>query len=188
LSVEEVVGQQQNAVSAALAQTDRVIGVVRLMREYLDTESSTDSQPPVALGPALRGVVAELSQIARERQVQLQLTGGCSATIALAEPRLRLALHYLIGVLIEKQPRQGEVTLRLEQGATESELRGQGATSEIAAPKMDPASAALYSVQLAVAQRLLQSAGATVEFGDGQSWFVLRVPSPPRAVSTDLFP
>ena len=38
LSVEEIAGQQQDAVSAALEQTDRVIGVVRLMREYLDTE------------------------------------------------------------------------------------------------------------------------------------------------------
>jgi len=188
LSVEEVAGQQQNAVSAALAQTDRVIGVVRLMREYLDTESSTDSQPPVALGPALRGVVAELSHVARERQVQLQLAGGCSATIALPEPRLRLALHYLIGVFIEKQPRQGEVTLRLEQGASESELRGQGATSEIAAPRMDPTSATLHSVRLAVARRLLQSAGATLEFGDSRSGFVLRVPRPPRPVATDLFP
>ena len=40
LSVEEIIGQPQNAVAAALEQTDRVIAVVRLMREYLETESA----------------------------------------------------------------------------------------------------------------------------------------------------
>ena len=37
LSVGEDAGQQQDTVSAALQQTDRVIAVVRLMREYLET-------------------------------------------------------------------------------------------------------------------------------------------------------
>ena len=105
LSVEEVAGQQQDAVSAALEQTDRVIGVVRLMREYLETESATSPQALVPLGPVLRDVVDQLSPVAAERQVGLHLTGGCSSMVALAEPRLRLALQYLIGILIEEQPR-----------------------------------------------------------------------------------
>src|SRR3979409_947216 len=60
LSVEDVAGQQQDAVSAALEQTDRVIGVVRLMREYLDSESATLPQTAVPLGPGMGRVVAEI--------------------------------------------------------------------------------------------------------------------------------
>jgi len=189
LSVEEFAGPPQDAVSAALAQTDRVIGVVRLMREYLETECTTVAQPATALGPVLRGVVAQLSQVARERPVSFSLSGGCSATIALGEPRLRLALQYLIGVFIEKQPRYGEFSLRLEQGVVESELRGQGAVADSKGfVKPDPANALLLGVQLAVARRLLESAGATIEISDDPSAFVLRVQRPPRPSSSELLP
>ena len=190
LTVEEVRGQPQDAVAAALEQTDRVIAVVRLMREYLETESAGVPQPPVTLGPVLRGVVDQLSPVAQERQVRLQLTGGCSATIALAEPRLRLALQYLIGILIEKQPRHGEVTLRLEQGLAESELRAQVTPTAITAvPRHDPVIATLHHVQLAIARRLLESAGASLAFGGGGDHFgfLLRIPRLPRPVSPELF-
>src|SRR6266550_5126735 len=66
LSVEEVAGQQHDAVSSALEQTDRAIGVVRLMQEYLETESVAAS-PQVPLGPVLRTVVDQLSPRASER-------------------------------------------------------------------------------------------------------------------------
>src|SRR4051812_25384789 len=181
LSVEEFAGQPLDAVSAALAQTDRVIGVVRLMREYLETECATVPQPSAALGPVLRGVVAQLSTVARERHVGLQLSGGCSATVALGEDRLRLALQYLIGVYIERQPRHGEIVLRMEQGVVESVLRGQGAIAETSAlAKPDPADAVLHTVRLAIARRLLESAGVCLEIGDDPSSFILRVPRPPR--------
>src|SRR5437870_933126 len=99
LSAEEVAGRQLDAVSAALVQTDRVIGVVRLMQEYLETESTTAPQASVPLGPVLRTVVDQLLPKASERQLRLRLTGGCSSTVALPESRLRLALQYLIGVI-----------------------------------------------------------------------------------------
>jgi len=186
LSVEEVVGQQQNTISAALEQTDRVIGVVRLMREYLDTESVTSPQPPVPLGPVLRSVVEQLSPAAAQRQVRLQLTGGCSAPIALVEPQLRLALQYLISILIEEQPPHGEVTLRLEQGPSESELRAHSA--QHIAPRHDPASTTLHDVQLAIARRLLESVGALVIFDrDHRSGFQLRIPRSPRPTTPELF-
>ncbi len=38
LSIDESPQRQQQAVIAALEQADRVIGLVRLMREYLDSE------------------------------------------------------------------------------------------------------------------------------------------------------
>ena len=74
LSVEEVAGQQQDAVSAALEQTDRVIAVVRLMREYLDTESAAIGYPPVPVGPVLRVVVDHLSPVAAARQAKFAPT------------------------------------------------------------------------------------------------------------------
>ncbi len=190
LSVEEIAGQQQDAVSAALEQTDRVIGVVKLMREYLDTESATLPRTPVPLGPVLRNVVDQLSPIAAERQVRLQLTGGCSSTIALPEPRLRLALQYLIGVLIERQPRNGGITLRLEQGPSESELRAhvERDISGAAAPRRDPVIATVHDVQLAIARRLLESAGTSLVFGrDDHSGFLLQIPRLPRPIAPELF-
>jgi signal transduction histidine kinase len=38
LSIEEVAEQQQESVSVALQQTEKVIGMIQLMREYLDAE------------------------------------------------------------------------------------------------------------------------------------------------------
>jgi hypothetical protein len=189
LSVEDIAGQQQAAVSAALQQTDRVIGVVRLMREYLDTEPASVSEAAVPLGPVLRNVVEQLFPVAEERQIGLQLTGGCSATIALAEPRLRLALQYLLGVFIERQPRHGDLALRLEQGPSESELRARGASAATTntCPVLDASNSTLHHVQLAIARRLLESAGGSLEFGADHTSFVLRVPRQPRPVLADPF-
>ena len=183
LSVEEAAGQQQDTVSAALEQTDRVIGVVRLMREYLDTESTTSPQTPVPLGPVLRSVIDELSPKAAERQIRLQLTGGCNSTIFLPEPRLRLALQYLIGVLIERQPRHRDVTLRLEQSASESELRAHVERDvPTAVQRRDLVIATLHEAQLAIARRLLESAGASMVFGgEAPAAFVLCIPKQPPA-------
>ena len=190
LSVEDVAGQQQDAVFAALEQTDRVIGVVRLMREYLDTESATFPPTPVPLGPVLRGVVEQLSSVAAERQVGLRLMGGCSSTIALPEPRLRLALQYLVGVLIEEQPRHADITLRLEQYPSESELRAyvRCEDSIATAARQDLVIATLHDVQLAIARRLLETAGASLVFGhEDHSGFRLRIPRPPRPPLPELF-
>lgn len=183
LSVEDVAGQQQDTVSAALEQTDRVIGVVRLMREYLDTESVAVAAIPVPLGRVLRSVVDGLLPGAAERQVRLHLTGGCSSTVALAEPRLRLALQYLIGILVEEQPRHWEVALRLEQGPSESELRAQvqRLPASACAYKADPVTATLHNVQRAIARRLLESAGASLVLDSGDcAGFLLRIPRTPR--------
>ena len=186
LSVEGIVDPQSVAVSAALEQTDRMIGVVKLMREYLDTESTTLPPPAVPLGPVLRSVVDQLSPLAAERQIRLRLTGGCSSTVALAEPRLRLALQYLIGILIEEQPRHRDVTLRLEQSPSESELRAliEPWPSTTTASTPDRVLATLHNVQLAIASRLLESAGASLIFArSDHSGFLLRIPRTPRPIS-----
>lgn len=191
LSIEDIAGQKQNTVSVALEQTDRVIAVVRLMREYLDTEPLTVTQPPVPpvpLGPVLRSVVDQLAPVAAERQVRLQLRGGCSSTVALAEPRLRLALQYLIGAFIEEQPRHRDVSLRLEKGASESELRVYVEPAPAGASKSDPVTMTLHNVQRAIARRLLESAGASLTLdSDDHPGFLLRIPRPPRSPLAEPF-
>jgi hypothetical protein len=164
-----------------------VIAVVRLMREYLETEPALLPQPPTLLGPVLRSVVAELSPVAVERQVGLRLTGGCSSTVTLTEARLRLALHYLIGILIEEQPRHRDVTLRLEQSGLESELQAQAKPSLVLPARLDPVTATRHDVQLAIATRLLESAGAALVFDvENRSGFLLRIPRSPSPASSEL--
>ncbi len=176
LSIEEVAGPQHGVVSAALEQTDHAIGMVRLMREYLETEPATPPEQLVSLGGVLRSVINQLSS---GGQVQLEVTEASSGTIALAEPRLRLALQYLVGVLIEEQPPDCGMRLRLEQGPSESKLCAQVArNASTAAPAIGSSvTANLRAVKLAIARRVLESAGASLAFDCGdQSGFVLRFP------------
>ena len=55
LSFAEVAKQQQESFSVALQQTGKVIGMIQLMREYLDAGEPGPAALPVALGPVLRG-------------------------------------------------------------------------------------------------------------------------------------
>ncbi|MBI1741296.1 MAG: HAMP domain-containing histidine kinase [Candidatus Koribacter versatilis] len=184
LSIEEVAGQQQEAVSVALEQAERVIGLVKLMREYLDAELALPPPQSVALAPVLRAVVEQLSSVAAVRQVRLQLVGTCAATIPVAETRLRLALQYLIGVLIETQQPNREITLRLKENSSESVLWAQVAGDASTDPqsRRGPVSGTLRKVKLAIASRMLESAGASLVFDDrDRSGFVLRIPRSPDA-------
>jgi hypothetical protein len=49
LSIEEVAEQQQESVAVALQQTEKVIGMIQLMREYLDAEQPGPEAYPAAL-------------------------------------------------------------------------------------------------------------------------------------------
>ena len=127
---------------------------------------------------------------ADEHQIQVHLTGSCSSTVALSEPRLRLALQYLIVILIEEQTRHRDLILRLEQGASESELRAhvEQDLSLIPTPQHERRNATVHNVQLAIAGRMLESAGATVEFDrQNYSGFLLRIPRPLSPTSPELF-
>jgi len=181
LSVEEMAGHKQDAVSIALEQAERVIGMVKLMREYLDAEFGSPSPHRVALAPALSEVVEHLTSAAAAaaRQIRVQLTGTCAASISVAEPQLQMALQYLINALIELEPANREIVLRLEENPSESLLRGQVARSIWPAvqPRHDPVGVTLRRVKLAIASRVLESGGASLVFDDGdQSAFVLRIP------------
>jgi hypothetical protein len=198
LSIEELAEQQQESVSAALQQTEKVIGMIQLMREYLDAEQPGPEASPVALAPVLRSVIEELSSIAAVRGIQLRMVGTCAATLPAPEPRLRLALQYLIATMIEAQAVGGKVMLLLGEGPAGAVLRVEGerglreldfqnrepsATSPQA--KRDPSGATsasvstLRRVRLAIASRVLENAGASLVFGDGgvnPTGFVLRIP------------
>jgi signal transduction histidine kinase len=185
LSFDEVAEQQQATVSVALQQTEKVIGMIQLMREYLDAEEPGSEAHPVALAPAVRAVVEELSSIGALRGIRLPLAGTCTASVPVPEPRLRLALQYLLAALIQTAPANSEITLRLEEGSSESVLRVEcekGARprddgARAAHSKRDSVSGTLGKVRIAIASRVLEAAGAFLTFeGGDRPGFVLRIP------------
>ncbi len=211
LSIEQIAEQQQASVAAALQQTEKVIGMIQLMREYLDAEQAGPEACPAALAPAMRSVIEELSSIAAVRGIQLRLVGTCTAALPVPESRLRLALQYLIAATIEAQPVGGKVTLLLGEGPAGTVLRveGERGSSEpdfrepkVCEPKFheieqsatrpptkrdlaggtSTSVSTLRRVRLAIASRVLESAGGSLGFGDGDpaevkpTGFVLRIP------------
>ena len=203
LSPEEVAEQQQESAAVALQQTEKVIGMIQLMREYLDAEQPGPEACSTALGPALRSVIEELSSITAVRGIQLRLVGICMAAMPVPESRLRLALQYLIATMVEAQPAGSKVTLLLVEGPAGAVLRAEGERgfrgpnfhepnfhkveqhpTSLPAQR-DPVGATsasvltLRRVRLAIASRVLETAGASLVFGDGDvgpTGFVLRIP------------
>jgi hypothetical protein len=188
LSIEEVAEQQQESVAAALQQTERVIDMIQLMREYLDAEQPGLSAHLTALAPVMRSVVEELASIAAVCGIQLRLVGTCTATLPVPEARLRLALQYLIAAMIEAQSEGGKVMLLPGEGPAGTVLRMEGERSVRELPtRPNPAGAisasasalTLRRVRLAIASRVLETAGASLLFGEGgvnSAGFVLRIP------------
>ena len=207
LSIEQVAEQQQASVAVALQQTEKVIGMIQLMREYLDAEHPGPEICPVALEPALRSVIEELSSIAAVRGIQLRLAGTCTAKLPVPESRLRLALQYLIGTTIEAQAVRGKVMLLLGEGPAGTVLRVEGERgfreldfretnfreTNLREAEKNPTSppprdrarttsasiSTLRRVKLAIARRVLETAGASLVFGNGDAGpagFVLRIP------------
>jgi len=179
-SIEEVTEHQQASVSAALQQTEKVIGMIQLMREYLDAEQPEPQAFSSALAPATRSLIEELSSIAAVRDVRLRLVGTCTATVPVPESRLRLALQYLIAAMIEEQPVGGKVMLLLGEGPAGAVLRAEGESgfqqqkSSATSPQTT-----LRGVRIAIASRVLEGAGASLVFGGGAvdpTGFVLRIP------------
>jgi signal transduction histidine kinase len=188
-SVEEVAEQQQESVAVALQQTETVIGMIQLMREYLDAEQpETPSSSSLSLSvfaPVLQSVIEALSSIAVVRGVRLRLVGSCSATLPVPESRLRLALQYLVTAAIESQPVGGKVTLLLGEGPAGAVLRveGESISQEFNSCDRAGAMSTLRRVRLAIASRVLEGAGASLVIGGGGDQtgvdpigFVLRIP------------
>lgn len=180
LSIEQVAEQQQANVSVALQQTEKVIGMIQLMREYLDAEQPAPEAFSSALAPATRSVIEELSSIAAVQGVRLRLVGTCLATLPVPESRLRLALQYLITTLIEAQPVGGKVTLLLGEGPAGAVLRAEGERGfRRQKPSTTSPQTTLRRARIAIASRVLESVGASLVFAGGDvdpAGFVLRIP------------
>jgi signal transduction histidine kinase len=193
LSIEDLAERQQESVAAALQQTEKVIGMIQLMREYVDAEQPGPETCSSALAPVLRSVIDELSSIAGVRGIHLRLMGACTATLPVPESRLRLTLQYLIATMMEAQPAGGKVTLMLGEGPAEAALRVEGERGFRGLDLRDPVGATsasvstLRRVRLAIASRVLETAGASLAFGEGgrsegdhsavdPTGFVLRIP------------
>jgi len=179
-SIEQVAEQQQASVSVALQQTEKVIGMIQLMREYLDAEQTGPEAFSSALAPATRSLIEELSSIAAVRDVRLRLVGTCTATVPVPESRLRLALQYLIAAMIEAQPVGGKVMLLLGEGPAGAVLRVESDRSlRLQKHSATSLQTTLRGVRIAIATRVLESAGASLVFGGGDvdpAGFVLRIP------------
>jgi hypothetical protein len=175
LSLEQVAEQQKESVAVALEQTEKVIGMIQLMREYLEAEEAGAGTVSSALAPALQSVIEELTSIAAVRGVRLLLVGTCTAMLPLAKARLRLALQYLIAAVIDTQPVDGKVRLLLGEGPTSSVLRVEGDCRLCDLESATSLQTTLPGMRVAIASRLLESAGASLVFGDAGR-FVLRVP------------
>ncbi len=190
-SIEQVAEQQQANVSVALQQTEKVISMIQLMREYLDAEQPAPEAFSSALAPTTRSVVEELSSIAAVRDVRLRLVGTCTATLPAPESRLRLALQYLITTLIQAEPVGGKVLLLLGEGPAGAVLRAEGERGFRRLGFRDQGQSVTISstsgptlrrARIAIASRVLETAGASLVFSDGdkaavdRSGFVLRIP------------
>jgi len=179
-SLEEVAERHHETVVTALQLTDDVIGMIELMREYVDAEQASPAAFSTALMPALRNLIEELTSIAAARDVQLHLAGGCTATIAVPEARLRLALQYLITALIAAQPAGGRVMLALTTSPAGTVLRTEGdSVGRLLLQPSSSAASTLHRAKRAIASRVLETAGASLVFedgGGGGNGFVLRIP------------
>jgi len=176
LALEEGAEQRQERVGAALQQTENVIGMIQLIREYLDAEQPASGVRSTPLAPAMRSVIEELSSIAAVRSVRLLLVGTTTAKLCAAESQLRLALQYLVAPMVEAQPVGGGVTLSLGEDTAGTLLRGEG-EREFYNPS--GTASTLRRMRLAIARRVLETAGASLVFGGGDvdpTGFVLRIP------------
>ncbi len=184
LSLEEKAGQQHESVTVALQQTERVIGMVQLMREYLDAEQSEPDGFSTALEPVMRSVIEELSSIAAVRDVQLGLKGTGAAILPVPEARLRLALQYLITTVIEAQPAGGRVKVVLTEEPAGTVVRVVSGRNSFPLERdaTDPratSASTLGWVRQAIASRVLENAGASlmsVEGDDTAIGLILHIP------------
>jgi len=191
-------GASQASVLAALKQTETVIAMVRLMREYLSFEDGQKKVTPIALMPILRSVREDLSSVAAVQGVDLRLAGMTELEVPVEESRLRSALQYLIQDVIERQMPGNKVLLVVRDTVRDCRLRAQGeqAFCDVPAmperPRFVPASlagssdersriplsagATMRRVRLAIASLALETVGATVTVNEDTPGFSVTIP------------
>lgn len=181
LSLDEFTERQCESVSVALEQADRAIETVRLMREYLELERGPKPLGCVALAPALCTVLRQLSVVADARGIPLLASGASTAVLAINEFWLHRALRYLIGSLLEERLRGNAIAIFLEDRPFSSLLSIHSVPCRQSANRQSGSGGTgghLQQAKLAIAWRVLESAGAPVEscLGDDKPGFVVRVP------------
>jgi hypothetical protein len=190
LSLDEAADQQQRTITTALEQTESVIALIHLMREYLDTAQGEAEGPASALMPVLKSVSGDLAPLAALRQVRIRVVGMCSGELPIKVSWMRKALEYLFSALIERQPAGSEIILRMSENPLgvliriEGE-RGFGFQSGIQSnsnPRHDSVGATMRRVRLAIAASVLESGGVTLAFADGAPGVVLRKPREDRII------
>lgn len=178
LSIEQALEQRKESTLVALRHTEKVIGMVQLMREYLDAEQPAREGDTSELEVVLRNVIEDLSSVASMRGVRLCLIGSCAATVSFPESALRRALQYLIAAVVDAQREGGIVMLVLGAVSAAALLRVDGeesfdgrAQSEANVPTT------LRRMGIATARRVLENGGATLVGGDvAPAGFFLRIP------------
>jgi len=167
-------------VFLALEQADRVIEAVRLMREYLDAEQGCSPAALVSLTSTLDNVLEQLSVLAQAGGVRLFACGASKAAIPIREAWLQRILIYLVGAMLETAQPGNAITVLLEDGASQSVVSGHSfpARSSSGLPShRAPVANVLRQVKLAIAQRALESTGASVEvYADDKPGFTIRIP------------
>jgi signal transduction histidine kinase len=178
LAVDEASEEHRDGILLALQQADHVIGLMQLMREYVEAERAEAAGVWIEMYPAVKDVVNELRSIAEVRGVALQFEGNCYAELPISENRLRMALQYLITAAIETQRAGSAVTISLNENKAGSVLRvegervarnwrllrGRGRASAMSAE--DEQVPLLRRTRLAVAARVFASAGCLPIFSE----------------------
>jgi hypothetical protein len=178
LSIDKASGENLNTVAVALEQAERIVGLIRLMREYLDTETAVSASVPVAICPILCEVLDQMRSVASVRRIAVSLVGVSETKITMSRTHLRLALQYLISSLIDGQSGGREIAFHCGEDSSGFLLRAETTTdSNQSSTSRDPVTATSQHVRLVIASRLLESAGASLSFENDSSGFLLRVPA-----------
>ncbi len=178
LSLDEAAEQQQQTITAAMEQTENVIAMIQLMREYLDAEHGEAEGPAIALMPVLASVSDDLSSLAALREVRIRMMGTCSAELPIKVAWMRKALEYLLSAMIERQPAGTEIILGMSENPLRVRVRieGERGIHSNSNRTRDSVGSTMRRVRLAIAARVLEGAGSTLAFDDGAPGFVLRIP------------
>jgi hypothetical protein len=179
LALDEFTERQCETVSVALEQADRAIETVRLMREYLDLRQGQRPVQAVALAPAVHAVLGQLSVVAEAHKVPLLASGRSAAVLAINEFWLQRALRYLVGTWLDDPPIGSAVAVLLEDRASGSLVSMYRLPCRGLAHRQSEVRVAsrLREARLAIATRVFESAGASVElFCGGTPGFIVRIP------------
>lgn len=176
LSLDEAAEPQQTSVVLALQHTEQVIGMMQLMREYLDAEQTGAEVRRTSVDQVLRNVIEDVSSIVEVRGISVRIEGACSATVAVPASRLRLALQYLGLALMASADDGGTLLFSLEEGSTESALRAKIVGSTRRA-ETNSTQDTIRRVRLAIAQKILETGGMLLTTENGvHAGFALRIP------------